>query len=468
MARWLFAACAGFYVLTMVRVDFDFAFDALMRYETLQFWLEHGISPKAALGADFEDKYFVGASLAMAPLYGLGMLARAVFPHTGLELPQEFCLFFAQLVSAFGVTVFFLICTALAVPMRRALSAALLYGVATMVWPYAVEVHSEPLVALTLLGAFYSVIRFKTGASIMRLACAGCCLALAVLTRPEAMLLALPIGVHAVHGVAVRAVGARQATRALVVLGSTTMLGPLGVLAWNYVRFGSPWDSGYAAEGFTTTPLVGLYGLLFSSGKGVFFYNPMLVVALFGWRQFAAAARVEAVTAGTTVVIGLCMYATFWNWAGDAAWGPRFLVTVLPFAIMPLAWVVWWRPRGLFCAAASLLIAASVAVQLLGTFVPIRADYEYKQDRRHLAVERFLQIGDDPDVLLHYIPSFSPLVRHARDWEGARTSLRWFPYDADRRTRSATVVGLLALLLVVVSGGMILSRLRLARQDPVA
>jgi hypothetical protein len=177
-------------------------------------------------------------------------------------------------------------------------------------------------------------------------------------------------------------------------------------------------------------------------------------VALFGWPAFWRARMAEAWTALALVVLGLLVYSKFWNWAGDASWGPRFLVTVLPFATLPLAWVPWWSWGGVARRTAVAVAALSLWVQALGVFVPIRPDYAYKWDREQVAVERFLTIGREDNVLVHFLPSYSPLWKHVQGWEGSRTPLRWFPY-AIEEGRSITPVGLMLVALLAASGVML-------------
>lgn len=457
VAWWLGAALLGFYVVTMTRVDFDFAWDGLMRYETVHFWLEFGIAPESVLGPDFESKYFLGGSLAMAPLFLIGWAIASLGGDPAIDWTQESCLFLSQLITALGCVVFFRLSSKLSGSTKGGLVAAVVYGVATMAWPYAVDVQSEPLVALCLSSALYALYRYRIDGGKPRLAVAGLAMALAILTRAETALQCVPLGFYALHAIRAR----RESVSAgrLAWLALPASLGPAGVLAWNYLRYGTPMTAGYVGEGFTTPLLLGLYGLLFSSGKGLFFYNPVLILTFFGWRRFFSNAKPEAAVAATVIVIALGTYAKFWNWAGDAAWGPRFLVTVLPFALFPVAWLRW--PAGNAARAALVaVVLASAGVQALGVLVPIRQDYAYKHDETHKEVERFLWIGTDHDPLVRYLPSYSPLVRHARALPGGDLSLRWFPYDARKGKRSVTAVGALALLLSLVSGAWLLREVR--------
>jgi hypothetical protein len=450
---WLCAALASLYAVTMVRVDFDFAIDGAMRYETLHFLVEHGTPTIPELGEQHDAKFFIGASLAMAPLYLVGRAAQRLLA-TSADLPQELCLSFYHLVTALGGVALFHLCAALAQPTRTALVVAILYGTATMAWPYAVETQSEPLVATALLWAFCFLVWFRSDGRAGWLVAAGLSAALAILTRPEAVLHGAVLGLYLLHGLRARAAGARAVVRSGAIFAGATALGPIGAVMWNYARYGTPFETGYAGEPFSTPVLVGLYGQLFSTGKGVFFYNPILCLALFGWPGLWRARRAEAATSLAVVGLALVTYSTFWNWAGDASWGPRFLVTVLPFAVLPLAWVPWARCGVALRTAVVGIVAVSICVQALGTFVPIRPDYAYKWDRRQHTVERFLAIGRDDNVLIHYLPSYSPLWQHVRNWRGFETSLRWFPYH-ESGGRAATPVGVAAACLLALSAAML-------------
>ena len=95
---WLFATLATLYALSMVRVDFDFAIDGALRYETLHFLIEHGMATIPQL-AGYDDKFFVGASVAMAPRRGRAAI-------TALATSSN-----ARLVNAMAGTSFILLCT---------------------------------------------------------------------------------------------------------------------------------------------------------------------------------------------------------------------------------------------------------------------------------------------------------------------------------------------------------------------
>jgi hypothetical protein len=108
---------------------------------------------------------------------------------------------------------------------------------------------------------------------------------------------------------------------------------------YNWVRFGDPLQAGYSLAsdyyGFGS-PLSGISGLLFSPGRSVFLYSPILIAALAGlpllWRQH----RALTVAVVTIVVANLVLYGAYGAWWGGWDWGPRYLVPMTPFLVLPL------------------------------------------------------------------------------------------------------------------------------------
>ena len=88
--------------------------------------------------------------------------------------------------------------------------------------------------------------------------------------------------------------------------------------------------------GSFTTPLpTGFYGLVLSPGKGLFAYNPFLLLAIPGavalWRRDRAATALLV----WLMVDRVLLYSRWSDWAGGVSWGPRFLMPAVgPFALL--------------------------------------------------------------------------------------------------------------------------------------
>ena len=80
-----------------------------------------------------------------------------------------------------------------------------------------------------------------------------------------------------------------------------------------------------------------LRGLLISPGKGLIFFSPLVIVGLLGWPLFLRRHRLLAASAALAVAAAALGHARMHEWAGDQAWGPRYMVPVAALFIIPVA-----------------------------------------------------------------------------------------------------------------------------------
>ncbi len=122
----------------------------------------------------------------------------------------------------------------------------------------------------------------------------------------------------------------------------------------------------------------GVLGALFQPEKSIFLFDPLLVLALvlfvLLWKRLEAEVRAYAVTSLLLLVGYISFYARYTYWAGDFAWGDRYVSTAVELAAFPAVpllvryraslgrWI--WR-AGIVLVAASLIIQiASLAFWL--------------------------------------------------------------------------------------------------------
>jgi hypothetical protein len=111
------------------------------------------------------------------------------------------------------------------------------------------------------------------------------------------------------------------------------------LLGWyDWARFGSPFLTGYARwEGFSTPVWVGVTGFLFSPGKSIFVYTPIFLFLPFWAPRFARRFPAFSGLLGALIVFHLVLFGAWWVWWGAWAWGPRFIVPILPLVALFLA-----------------------------------------------------------------------------------------------------------------------------------
>jgi hypothetical protein len=115
---------------------------------------------------------------------------------------------------------------------------------------------------------------------------------------------------------------------------------------YNYIRYAPLANAflrtGYEKEpGFSTPLLEGLGGILFSPGKSLFLYAPVLLLAPIGlWLMFRRKETSGKLTVAlilAEVAAGLLFNSLWWAWTGNFAWGPRLIMPILPLLIWPLS-----------------------------------------------------------------------------------------------------------------------------------
>jgi hypothetical protein len=319
--------------------------------------------------------------------------------------------FFNAAVAALLLGVFYSAARGLGAGVRAALAATLLLGLTTPLWVYAKSFMAEPLQALGLL----LVLDGSGRARAARETWSG---------DPRGPLLA---GLGVLLAVSVKLSMLPFALLALLLLlpwRASCWGWPLAALAlallghggYNMARFGTAFETGYGAQAtpaaYRTPLLVGLYGLLLSSGKGIAWFAPALWLAPAGWRPMRDAGetpRRVAVTVLLLAIAALLLYGRFEHWAGDGSWGPRYLLPFLPPAFLMLAFALDRASRARR-ALAILLGTAGLLVQVGGVAIHFGAQMREAGDYPYT-----LPL-DDPRFMSdsHFNPAFSPIAGHWR------------------------------------------------------
>jgi hypothetical protein len=198
-------------------------------------------------------------------------------------------------------------------------------------------------------------------------------LALSILFRPTT-LLATPFIGNAV----------RRKPRAAILCGIVVSAGLLGLALYNYARFGTPLNSGYPSGNLSVPMFTGLFVLIFSPGRSIFVYSPILLLALPGAWLFFKKEKALALCC-ILFIIGHALIVACWGPLGwGLSWGSRLMTLTLPVFGILLAAALdrVWKNKW--------LLPIPILLGLLGGGVQIIA---LLRDPTHVLIDR-VQSGD--------------------------------------------------------------------------
>jgi hypothetical protein len=218
---------------------------------------------------------------------------------------------------------------------RAALVLSVTTGLATLVWPYARLDFAETLAGAFALGAFATRLAAAQRDRSVPIAfalnvVAGALTLGAGMAKYTALWFAPLVAIDAIVRPGVLP---RFRVAALFLVPGVAV----GVLAFTSgtvaPRVITELPDGLA-RGWLSFPLwVGLLSLLASSGKGLLWHSPPIVLAVAGAIPFARTHGASVFLPFAASAIYLLVYGSKGNWHGGG-WGPRYVVPMVPFAML--------------------------------------------------------------------------------------------------------------------------------------
>lgn len=469
------------------------------------FWLDPNqpalqFNPVPVVGADGRTyaPYNLGLPLLIAPLYAVGAVLSKVLPHFAEFTAADFLVSMTNaLVTAATAWVVVSFVLEFGFGRRAALLAGAGFAFGSMAWMYSTTLFTEPATGLCVLSSALLLVRSRRS------------------PRPAVLLLAA--GVAAGGALFMRITGAlfvpglalylllihRQAGWRLAWLLAAFGVGVAVLLAatgwYNFVRFGSPLETGYTvggqghnelASGVTQTAgrldeiVYALYAMLLSPGRGVFLYAPVMLLGVLGlptlFRRWPLEAALLIVLSGS-LVVGESVV-PFDYWWGGWSYGPRYLVPIIGFgAVSAGAWFasVSRGSRVGWLAGAALVVI--IVMQIPSVLTNIYTPYYRAQVERGTATDRAYLIDSwqgatyvggwrelarltERTVQGQPVPrarmADEPNVAVALDQAEVLNTFQpwWIRLVQSGRVSGAAEVGVLALVGLVVAGALLTLR----------
>jgi hypothetical protein len=161
-------------------------------------------------------------------------------------------------------------------------------------------------------------------------------------------------------------------------------------------------------SGFSYPMLAGIYGFLLSPGDSIFLFSPPLLAAVIAWPRFLKERGRPALAILAIPLVYLLIHSKFGDWWGGYSWGPRFLVPVTGFLLLPFVCFVEdfarLRNHGRILLIGTVLFG--LYVQMVATVLPPVAGY--------VKMLRFLG-GDSFEMIMQYLPQACPVALQTQD-----------------------------------------------------
>jgi hypothetical protein len=240
-----------------------------------------------------------------------------------------------SLLMALTVLIFFNFCYLLTSSLKKSFISSILLGNSTILWVYSSSFWTQPIVTFCLFAAFYFLFRFNKEKDIKYLLLAGFFAGYSYISR-YASLLSLPFFIFYL-------VYSGWEERKSIVKNLAIFSTPLFIILfiqmyWNFCRFGSPLDLGVNKIPFLRKCFIPYStGMLFSLSRSIFVFSPPLVLGILGFGKLFKKQRLLFISITGTFLGFLIFYSLFFFGISSTgtAWGPRYLVPITPFVLLP-------------------------------------------------------------------------------------------------------------------------------------
>ena len=352
----IFATCLAFYLLFWS--GHQYSIDGVVMFQnakSLAFQHSFVMNPPVRWGSDIHvSVWAMGLTFAYVPV--LNILSKTVFAGDGsfmvapydpnilyngallVNRPYLYASLLHPVVTATTAALLFLVALELGLSKRKSSAIALVFGMFSPAAVYAKFDYAQSLASLLLLSAFLFLLLSRRQRAHIYLILCGLSLGLAVLTRIEMVVTAVPLFILCIYLLNRESVPrmslTRPPVRLLLAFGSPVFIALVGNQYFNYLRWGSWLSLGYAEpQGqFTFEPWWVALALLenfVSPGRGMFVFFPLACLAILGGIRSRRDPVLLAML--LSVLASLLFYSTWTQWPAGLSWGPRFFIPYLPY-----------------------------------------------------------------------------------------------------------------------------------------
>jgi len=379
-----------------------------------------GMGVKGIDGRDY-SWFGLGNSLLAVPFYIIGKY---------LGTPENAVSIMNLLIGSATAVLVFMFSVALGYSNRTSVFISIFYGLGTFAWPLAKQPFDHTVETFFVLFSVYFAYLYTLKKESRHLLFSAFGLGFAFITRLTSTLI-FPALLLLMSASVYNRSNLRGTFRTLsrdMFLFSVVFLPFVCLNLWyNNYRFGSIFETGYSLiasktgiDFFSGTPLItGLSGLLISPGKGFFYYSPIAILSLFSFRSFMKKHRALSFSFLLIIVSYLLFLSKNIYWHGDWAWGPRYLLVLTPFFIIPIAGFLdstQWRKKQFAKMALYFIFTVSLIIQLLAVTIYFQMYFFHlvyeEKVKFSVVLGRGVQSISEPPSEVYFNWHYSPIIKH--------------------------------------------------------
>lgn len=423
----LFVFFASLYLFSASGLNFYETDAAQLRFAVVKSIIEkNDVNVPEEIGMRGADgRYYswlgIGSALVSIPFYMVSSI---------LHIPAKFIIQCLPIVFAAATAVIILLFViSLRYSSRTAILIALFYGLGTFAWPLSKQPFDHTMETFFVLLSIFLMYLYSHNRKTPLLLISALSFGFAFITRLTSLLILPSLFILMIYNNSKNLDAFKKNLGEILndILLFCSVLIPFICLNcyYNYYRFGSIFETGYSLLAARTglnffggTPLLtGLSGLLFSPGKGYFYYSPIAILFFPSFILFIQKHR----SLGLALLLLIISYLLFISkniyWHGDWAWGPRYILVLTPFFIIPLA--------GLIDSLASykkiiknivyLIFSVSLAIQIAAISVDFQKYFFYLRYDENVKFEVASGSGvqniQEPPKEVYFDCHYSPILK---------------------------------------------------------
>lgn len=164
----------------------------------------------------------------------------------------------------------------------------------------------------------------------------------------------------------------------------------------------------------------GLYGQLFSPGRSIFLYSPLLLIIIFFWHKIKKSILPDLIVFTVLAIIYIIFYSTQYSigsvdqgivayWHGESSWGPRYLLPLIPFGLLIIGHIFIQLNKFQKLLFFLPLLIIGLYIELLGVLIPYQTKF-------HNLVKFYVNGTEyTPGVYSNLLPRYSPILQMTKN-----------------------------------------------------